>query len=103
MKANIEADITKGILERLPIGRPDSWCSRMVIQEKKNRKARRTVDLSNLSKHGLEESHNTSSAAIIARWIPDNKLKSTLEHVDGYHGIELEEADRHKNTFATEW
>ena len=56
VKADIEADVMKGILEeRVPVGEPDSWCSRMVIQEKKNGKA--TVDPSNLSKHGLEESH----------------------------------------------
>ena len=34
----------------------------MVIQEKKNGKARRTVDVSYLSKHGLNESQHTPSA-----------------------------------------
>ena len=33
---------------------------------------------------------------------PGNKHKSTLDCVDGYHGIELAEEDRHKTTFATE-
>ena len=47
VKADIEADVMKGILEeRVPVGEPDSWCSRMVIQEKKNGKTRQTVDLS---------------------------------------------------------
>ena len=46
VKADIEADVMKGILERVPNGEPDTWCSRIVIQEKKNGKARRTVDLS---------------------------------------------------------
>ena len=93
----------KGILERVTVGEPDSWCSRMVIQEKRNGKARRTVDLSHLSKQGLEKSHTTSSLASITMRIPGKKLKSKLECVDRYHGIELEEADRHKNTFAKEW
>ena len=31
VKADIEADVMKGILERVPVGEPDSWCSRMVI------------------------------------------------------------------------
>ena len=57
MKADTEADVMKGILERVPVGEPDSWSSRMVIQEKRDGKARRSVDLSYLSKHGLEESH----------------------------------------------
>jgi hypothetical protein len=75
----------------------------MVIQEKKNGKARRTVRLSYLSKCGLAESHPTPSAAVITKRIPGNKFKSTLDCVDGYHVIELEEKDRHKTTFATEW
>ena len=75
--ADIEVDVMKGIVERVPVGEPDSWCSRMVIQEKKNGKARRTVDLSYLSKRGLAESHNTPSAAIFAKRILGNKFKST--------------------------
>ena len=90
MKADIEADVTKGILEKVPVSKPDSWCSRMVIQEKKNGKARRTVDLSYLSKCGLAESHHTPSAAIIAKRIPGNKFKSTLDCVNKYNVIELE-------------
>ena len=53
VKPDIEGDVMKGILERVPFCEPDFWCLRMVIQEKKNGKA--TVDPSNLSKHGLEE------------------------------------------------
>ena len=66
----------------------------MVIQQKKNGKARGTVDLSYLSQNGLEEAQTTPSAAIVAKQIPGNKLKSTPECVDGYHGIKLEEARR---------
>ena len=54
MKADIEADVMKGILERVPDGEPDTWCSRIVIQEKKNRKARQTVDLSYLTRYVIE-------------------------------------------------
>ena len=61
VKADIEADVMKGILERVLAGEHDKWCSRLVIQEKKNGKARRTVDLSYLRKHGLSESHFTRS------------------------------------------
>ena len=78
------------------------WCSRLVIQGKKNGKARRTVDLSYLSKHGLDELHYTRSAPMIAKGIPGDVYKSTLDCVDGYHGIPLAKEDRHK-TFATEW
>merc|ERR1711984_2647 len=68
-----------------------------------SRRARRTVDLSGLSRVGRHESHHTRSAAEIVRTVPAGKLKSTLDCVDGYHGAELAKEDRHKTTFATEW
>ena len=67
VKADIEADMKKGILERGPEGEHDTWCSRMVIHPKKNGKAQRTVDLSYLSNHGLDKSHHTYSAPVIAK------------------------------------
>ena len=101
VKADIEADVMKGILERVPDGEPNTWCSRLVIQEKKNGKARRTVDLSYLSKKVLDESHYMRSAPDIANGVPGDVYKSTLDCVDGYHRIPLPEEDRHKMTFAT--
>ena len=103
VRAGLEADVKKGIIRRVPDGTPDTWCSRMVIQPKKNGRARRTVDLSGLSKAGRHESHHTRSAAEIAKSVPSGKLKTTLDCVDGYHGVELAEEDRHKTIFATEW
>ena len=103
VKADIEADVMKGILEMVPDGEPEMWCSRLVIQEKKNGKARRTVDLSYLSKHGLDESHYKRSALMIAKDIPGNVYKSTLDCVNGYHGVPLAKEDRHNPTFAMEW
>lgn len=103
VRLGVEADVKKGILERVPPGEADTWCSRMVIQPKKSGKARRTVDLSALSRAGQHESHHTRSAADIAKSIPAGMLKSTLDCVDGYHGVELDPRDRHKTTFATEW
>ena len=75
----------------------------MVIQSKKSGKARRTVDLSYLCKHGLDESHHTPTAKMITKRVPGNKSKSTVDCVDGYYGIELAEKDRHETTFASEW
>ena len=75
----------------------------MVIRPKKSGRAGRTVDLSGLSRAGCHESHHSRSAAEIAKSVPAGKLKSTLDCVDGYHGVELAEEDRHKTTFATEW
>ena len=46
VRAGLEADVKKGVLKRVPMGEPDTWCSCMVIQPKKLGRARRTVDMS---------------------------------------------------------
>ena len=56
--AGLEADVKKGVLERVPVGEADTWCSSMVIQPKKNGRARKTVDLARLIKAGRYESHH---------------------------------------------
>ena len=53
VRKDLESDVLKGVIERVPEGEKTTWCSRMVIQPKKNGTARRTVDLSYLSKHGI--------------------------------------------------
>ena len=100
---DIESDVKKGILERVPVGEPLTWCSRLVIQPKPCGNARRTVDLSYLSKHGIKEPHHTRSAFAIAQTVPGHMYKTVLDCKDGYHGLDLAVEDRHKTTFATEW
>ena len=100
VKAGLESDVKKVVFERVPVGEADTWCSRMVIQPNKNG---RTVDLSGLSRAGRHESHHTRSAAEIVKTVSAGKLKSMLDCVDGYHGVELAKEDRHKTTSATKW
>jgi hypothetical protein len=59
VRAGLEADVKKGILERVPLGEAYTWCLRMVIQPKKNGTARRTVDLSGLSKVGRHKTQKS--------------------------------------------
>ena len=99
---DIEADVRRGILERVPPGVPDTWCTRMVITRKKNGEPRRTVDLAKLTKAGIRETHHTRSPFKIVCSVPKDTLKSTLDCQDGYHGVPLATEDRHKTTFITE-
>ena len=46
VKAGLEADVKKVVLERVPVGEANTWCSRMVIQPKKSGQSCRTADLS---------------------------------------------------------
>jgi len=63
---------------------------------------RRTVDLASLTKAGVIETHHTRSPFNMVRSVPSGKHKSTLDCKDGYHGVPLDQADRHKTTFITE-
>ena len=67
VKAGLDTDVVKGVLERVPLGTPDAWCTRMVITPKKNGTQRRTIDLSALTIAGIRETHHARSAAEIAR------------------------------------
>ena len=46
VKAGLDTDVARGVLERVPAGTPDTWCTRMVLQPNKSGKHRRTIDLS---------------------------------------------------------
>ena len=70
VQADINADVAKGVLEKVPYGTPDTWCTRMVITLKKSGKPRRTIDLSALSKACIRETHHTRSPTKVARTVP---------------------------------
>ena len=103
VKANIDADVKRGVLEKVPPGVPVTWCTRMVITPKKDGRPRRTVDLSALTRAGVRETHHTRTPFKVVCSIPQGMYKTTLDCVDGFHGIPLAEEDRHKTTFITEW
>ena len=103
VRKDIEADVKRGVLEKVPPGIADTWCARMVITPKKDGRPRRTVDLSALTKVGVRETHHTRAPFRVVCTVPQNMLKTTLDCVDGYHGVPLAEEDKHKTTFLTEW
>ena len=96
MKAAIDADVARGVLEKVPPGVADTWCPQMVLRPKKDGRPRRTIDLQALTKAGIREMHHTRSPFRVVCSVPPNTLKSTLDCVDGYHGY------KHKMTFITE-
>ncbi len=56
-----KVDIRLGVLEKVPIGTPDTWCHRMVIVGKANGQPRRVVDFQPLNAHATRETHHTKS------------------------------------------
>ena len=103
VKTKIDADVALGIIEAVPQGTPTLWCSRMVVVPKKDGTPRRTVDLQNLNKATLRETHHTPTPFHTVSVIPKGKVKTVLDAWNGYHSVPLSAAARDATTFISEW
>ena len=103
VKQELDRDVRMGVLEKVPIGTPSEWCSRMVVVTKQSGKPRRTVDLKVLNKAAKRQAHPTESPFHQAMSIPRRTYKTVTDAWNGYHSIPLEESDRHYTTFITKW
>ena len=95
VKKDLLADEKRGVIERVPLGLQPTWMAKMLIQPKKDGRPRRVVDMSALTKVAKRELHHTRSPFKAACSVPGGVLKTTLDCVDGYHGVEM--------SFITEW
>lgn len=95
-------DIRYGIIEKVPIGEPVEWCSRMVTVKKKDGNPRITVDYTHLNKQCLRETYPNPRPFDIASTIPLYTYKTTADAYRGYHQILLDKASRKMTTFITE-
>ena len=103
VKADIERDVSLGVLEPVPIGEPVTWCHRMVVCAKKNGQPRRTVDFQPLNRFATRETHHTQSPFFQARAVPHNTKKTVFDAWNGYHSVPICHEDRHLTTFITPW
>ena len=103
VKEDIDRDVRLGIIEEVPQGTPTTWCARMVVQAKKNGEPRRTVDLQQLKKATLRETHYTPTPFDIVSVIPSDTYKTVLDAWNGYHSLPLDEDSKDATTFITEW
>ena len=97
----IDDDINLGVLEPVPHGEPSVWCHPMVVTRKANGKPRRTVDMTELNKYCLRETHHVKPPFEQAKSIPPNTWKSVTDAWNGFHSVPLAEEDRPKTTFIT--
>ena len=72
-----------------------------MISRRSDGSPRRTVDLSPLNRHCLRETFSSESPSQIVRRIPRDSWKSVTDAWYGYHGVLLEDTDRHLTTFIT--
>ena len=98
----IDANVKRGVMEKVPPGVADTWCAKMLVTPKKDGRPRVVIDLSHLTKAGVRETHHTRAPFKVVCSVPKGMVKTTLDCVDGYWGIPLAKEDQHKTTFLTE-
>ena len=100
---DLERDVCIGVLEKVPLNTPVTWCCRMVIAPKSDLSPRRTVDFQPLNKHAKRQTHSVESPFHMAEKVPQNALKTVTDAWNGFHSIPLHPDDRHFTTFITPW
>ena len=103
VKADLDRDVLLGVLEKVPIGEPVTWCHRMVVCAKKNGEPRRTVDFQALNACATRETHHTQAPFHQVRSVPHQLKKTVTDAWNGYHSVPLCEEDKHLTTFITPW
>ena len=103
VKEDLDRDVRLGIIEKVPQGTSTEWCARMVVTAKKNGDPRRTVDLQQLNKATLRETHHTPTPFDLVSTIPPFTRKTVVDAWNGYHSLALDENAKNAITFITEW
>ena len=101
VEEELERDIKLGVLERVPLGEPTTWCFKMLVARKEDGSPRRVIDISPMNKHCQREVHTSKSPFTLARSVPENSVKTVFDAWNGYHALPVREEDRHLLTFST--
>ena len=101
VEEELERDIDIGVLERVPLGEPTTWCFKMLVARKEDGSPRRVIDISPMNKHCQREVHTSKSPFTLARSVPENSVKTVFDAWNGYHALPVREEDRHLLTFST--
>ena len=103
VKSGIDEDVQLGIIEPVPQNTHVEWCARMVVTPKKDGTPRRTVDLQELGKATLRDTHYSQTPFSIVSTTPTDKLKTVLDAWNGYHSLPLSDDAKNAMNFITEW
>ena len=102
VQAGLDRDVRLGVIERVPVNVPVTWCSRMFTPPKHDGSPRRVVAFQEVNEHCPRQTHHTRSPWQIASSIPPKKCKTVLDAWHGYHSVPIHPDDRHITTFITE-
>ena len=103
VRRDLDRDVDMGVLERVDVNEPVTWCSRMVVTRKHNGEPRRTINFQSLNDASIRQTHPTMPPFQKAMTIPAEQWKTTTDAFNGYHSVAIRESDRHLTTFLTPW
>ena len=61
VQRGLDRDCELGVLEKVPVNDPVTWCHPMVITPKSDGSPRRVVDYTGLNKHAPRQTHHTET------------------------------------------
>ena len=93
VKEGLDKDEKLGVIEKVPLREPVTWCAKMICVPKKDGQPRRTVDFQALNKAAYRQTHATIAPFQQATSIPKDTYKSVLDAWEGYHSIPLDQDD----------
>ena len=76
----LDRDVKLGVLEKVGVNEPVSWCSRMVITPKTNGSPRRVIDFTPVNKNAPRQLHHTKSPSNIVMGVPGKTVKTVLDN-----------------------
>ena len=103
VKAQLDDDEKRKVIQKVPVGEPTEWCMRMVVAKRKDGGPRRTIDFQPINKLCARETHHTPSPFEVVSNIPKHSYKTVMDAFNGYHQVELDVESRKLTTFITEY
>ena len=103
VKEDIERDIRLGVLERVPLNTPVTWCSHMHIVVKKSGEPRRVVDLRPVNAASKRQTHYVELPYAQTRSIQPNTFWFTSDAWNGYNLVPLDAQNCRVTTLITPW
>lgn len=103
MKAQLDEDVRRGVIQPVPAGEAMEWCARMVVAAKKSAQPRRTVDYQRLNAQCLRKTHHTPAPFDMVSGVPLHSYKTVADAYWGFHQVELDKENRRLTTFITPW
>ena len=79
IKAELDKDVRLGVIEPVPPNTPSVWCSRMGIIAKKSGKPRRVVDLRQLNRWTVRQTHHTDPPFVQAGKVPPHTWRTCMD------------------------